>query len=348
MRTFSFVRAQWLPAAFALTLLAAHPASSQKIAEHKIWSTFHKAASAPIDAKYKSYSVEYDLGRPLLYLPAPPALQGLEYKKTGGDLTLVIRHKGFATQPEQVEKRNIIGGDTHEQFYCPIAYSGTSSYELLDKQNNHVLQHFEQNQGTERSPEFNYRWDLDLYLRNACTEELSKKRLQALRDRINYTMVDHNWTVRLGVNAVEGEMPAYQEISKAATEFEKAITEPTLDKNKLLPLVATWEAQLAKADWTNKKAEINRKVANALLGNLCSAYMLLEDYGKLQEKAALYTTKNSGLLEVMGNEDPPAITFEIEKAYTGPIYQIAELTKDNVTANYYVVKYSGALAGPGK
>ncbi|GAA4360914.1 hypothetical protein GCM10023185_27700 [Hymenobacter saemangeumensis] len=314
--------------------------------EHKVWTTFHKTATAPIASKYKTYSVEYDFGTPLLYQPKGPTLGGLNYSKTGGDLLLKITQKGLTTQAGNIERHAVLGGTTNEHFTASLSYQGQVGYELIDKRTNTPLVSFKKNEGTDNSPEFAYQADLELYLQEAFADEVAEKLLSMMRKRIDYTLLDHHWSARLGVNLVEGDLPAYQDISRAAVEFERLLSGPAIEKAKLLPLVAVWEAQLAKADWSNKKAEINRKVANALLGNLCAAYLLLEDYQRLDEKAQVYARENRGVYGVVFGTELPSITFEVEPGFSGPTAGTVELEKDNVAAYYSVVNFSGMLAGP--
>ena len=77
----------------------------------------------------------------------------------------------------------------------------------------------------------------------------------------------------------------YTDLNNAALDMEMAI-EKYIDKPEeaaegIRACVAVWEAALAEADFDNKKARINRKMAGLLYLNLINANIWLEDYDRV-------------------------------------------------------------------
>jgi hypothetical protein len=292
--------------------------------------------------------VEYDLGQPLPYPLPPPRLGTLSYQPTGGDLTLVVRRTNLNVQIGSPERHGQIGGDTNEQFFAVVACDGTIGYDVLDSHTQKMVQTYRRGATSTSTAEFNYLWDLNTYLAGAYRHQLEQNLLDAVQHRIDYATADHNWNVHLTVNQVEGEAPVYQTINQTTADFEKLVGSPTPDKARLSALAAAWESQLAQANWTDKKAAINKKVGLALIGNLCAAYLLLEDYPHLQEKATLYSNKASDVIDTMSGA-LAFLSFEVEDSFSGvpagPANRV-EAVQGTEVKSCYVVKYSGKLAEP--
>ena len=77
----------------------------------------------------------------------------------------------------------------------------------------------------------------------------------------------------------------YTDLNNAALDMNMAM-EKYIDKNEesvagIQACVAVWEAALAEADFDNKKARINRKMAGLLYLNLINAHIWLEDYDRV-------------------------------------------------------------------
>ena len=77
----------------------------------------------------------------------------------------------------------------------------------------------------------------------------------------------------------------YTDLNNAALDMEMAM-EKYLNNNEeavagIQSCVKVWEAALAEADFDNKKARINRKMAGLLYLNLINAHIWLEDYDRV-------------------------------------------------------------------
>jgi len=77
----------------------------------------------------------------------------------------------------------------------------------------------------------------------------------------------------------------YTDLNNAALDMkmamEKYIDRPEEAAEGIRACVAVWEAALAEADFDNKKARINRKMAGLLYLNLINAHIWLEDYDRV-------------------------------------------------------------------
>ena len=77
----------------------------------------------------------------------------------------------------------------------------------------------------------------------------------------------------------------YTDLNNAALDMkmamEKYIDKPEEAAEGIRACVAVWEAALAEADFDNKKARINRKMAGLMYLNLINANIWLEDYDRV-------------------------------------------------------------------
>src|SRR6476661_722665 len=327
--------------ALGLSSLPALPAAAQKVSDKKTWTTYHKAPLVALAPKYKSYSVEYDLGNAVMAIDEQPALQGLEYKKTGGDLTLKI----FAVSPTITEtalqeSNSTYNGKPLTRYAYFITYSVNQGYTLMDEQTKTVLASYKADRGYISTDYYTSVKALDAHVRDEVRPALAKKVFDQVAKRIKFELNDHSWQARLAVNSVEGSAPAYQEISAATNEFITITAAAKPDVEKLRPLVAVWENHLSKVKWDDKKAEINKKIGLALLENLCSAYLLLEDYAAIKEKNNIFQSQNTA---IMFAKQP--LAFEVEKEYSGPIEAINVLMKDGKPGMFAYVPMKGEIGG---
>jgi len=323
-----------LPVLAALALLSTQGATAQKIVETKVWTKVHKAPTVAVPASYKSYSVEYDFGNLVVPLPEQPRLAGLELKKEGGDLVLRIFDKNVRTSQGSLNYSKLLG---RESFTYDVSYSAEYGYELLDRQQNKVLSSFKRTGGKMKTKSFTTQLALDGYMQNTFTSELIKDLLNTAQKRVNFLLADNNWDSQVTLNTIEGEAADYQEINKSVLDFSTAVQGTTPEAAKITPFVTQWEAQLAKVDWGSKKAVVNKKVANALISNLCVAYLMLENYQAIKEKSALFDSQNTGFFGAL----PP--TLDIDNTFSGPVYNTTTVKRDTNSDEFYVVQY-GAFA----
>ncbi|MBO75210.1 MAG: hypothetical protein CMD33_08055 [Flavobacteriales bacterium] len=77
----------------------------------------------------------------------------------------------------------------------------------------------------------------------------------------------------------------YTDLNNAALDMkmamEKYLNQPEASAEGIRACVAVWEQVLAEADFDNKKARINRKMAGLLYLNLINANIWLEDYDRV-------------------------------------------------------------------
>lgn len=312
-------------------LLIIQTSFAQKITKTKVWTKVHQPTSLPLAPTYKTYSVEYDFGNLAVPVTEPPKIQELERTETGGDLLLRITNKNLVLQQGGLESSKFLG---KESFTYPISYTAEYGYELLDPRQNNVLTSFKRTGGKQKTQSFTSQAALDAYMKNQFTSELIKSLLQTSQRRIHYLLSDHLWEAQLTLVKIEGEAPEYQQINQATDAFLAALQGATANAGQLRPLVAGWEAQLAKADWETKKAVINRKAANALLTNLCAAYLVLEDYAALKAKATLFTSRNTGAFGAL------APSFEVDNSFTGPVYRTTQVYRDRELREVSVVQFA--------
>ena len=269
-----------------------------------------------------------------------PQLLGLEFKKADGDLLLKIRVKSVYSADKEL-KLDQTGGK--QKAYYNVAYKADYGYDLVEKASGEVITAYKRECGVFSTPSFSSKTEIDIYLKNALVSDLTKYLVEKVNNRVSYDLVPNKYEVRLVANTIEGSAPAYQEINKATNDFTTLIATPAIDKEKLRPLTDVWENHLQKVNWADKKSEINKKVATALLENLCAAYLLLEDYQKLTLAAELAESKNKGLLSDLSN-----LTFEIDGKYPGPCsFTKTTIKNGKITHDYKPTfgEFAGDLAG---
>lgn len=314
-------------------------ASAQKVSNKKIRTTYYKTPVVALTPKYSSYSIEYDYGDMVVPAGERPHLAGLEYKKADGDLLLKIRVKSVYSADKELK---LDQSSSKQKAYYNVAYKADYGYDLVEKASGEVIAAYKREEGVFSTPSFSSRNEIDIYLKNALVSDLTKYLIEKVNNRVSYDLVPNKYDVRLIANTVEGPAPAYQEINKATTDFMTSLATPEVDKEKLRPLTDVWENHLKKANWEDKKSEINKKVAMALLENLCAAYLLLEDYPKLTLAAELAESKNKGLLS-----DLSTLTFEIDGKYPGPCsFTKTTIKNGKVTHDYKPTfgEFAGDLA----
>ncbi|WP_201979724.1 hypothetical protein [Hymenobacter rubidus] len=292
--------------------LLAVPTHAQKVRDEKMTTTFHKSPLLVLAPQYKTYSVDYDLGNMVMNVNTRPVLQGLTYQPTGGDLLLHLTTKNV-----YITGRRLSESTTNGRYsaYNTVGYNAEAGYELRDAKTNQVLASYHRGGGTTTTQAFNSLRDLNGYLDNAFVSEQARSLLNAMTQRADFVLNPHDYKVDFSLSSVEGEAPAYATINQATTAFKALATGGTpVDKEKLLAVTSAWQQQLARANWEDKKSEINKKIGCALLENLCAAALLVEDYAKLGTYAGDYVKYNKGFL----NSAP--VSFEAETSYGGLAY----------------------------
>ena len=292
----------------ALAGLLTLPAQAQKVQDEKLWTTFHKTPALALKLQYATYSVEYDLGNQVMNVDSRPALQGLTYQKANGDLLLRITTKNLYVTGRKLTTSSTRNGN---EAYYTVGYSGEFGYELRDTKTDQVLASYQKTSGVTNTRVFANPSDLNGYMANAFVGEKSRQLLEAMSQRADFMLNPHDYEAGLTLNTVDGPLPAYTDITKATSELKTLLaSKAPIDKAKLQAAVATWQQHLARVNWDDKKSEINKKVACALLENLCAASLLTEDYAKLGEYAAEYSKRNAGLFS-------RPLYFESDMSYGG-------------------------------
>ncbi|WP_201984641.1 hypothetical protein [Hymenobacter rubidus] len=321
------------------------PAAGQKVASQKVWTTYHKAALVELAPKYKSYSMEYDLPSsdkgmlgnvlakaaehylstlsaveppvpwPTIDVSKPLKLQNLEFKKSGGDVVLKI----FVAAPTfgiQSHLTNTFkdkdSGKSRTQYAYDLLFTAEHGYTLSDATTQTVLASYKGSQRGVRTSYFDSVKELDVYVRNKMQPDLVVQLFDEVVKRADFELGGNTWPARMTVNSVEGDLPSYQEINTATNEFIGALSATTPDLPKIQNLTTVWEKYLVQANWDDKKAEINRKIGLGLIENLCVAYLLLENYEGVREKAAMFENQNRSFFA----KSLPA--FDIAGSYSGP------------------------------
>ncbi|QMU30523.1 hypothetical protein [Adhaeribacter radiodurans] len=314
-----------------LTILACQ-VSAQKVSNKKVWTTYYKTPVVALAPKYTSYSMEYDYGDMVVPAGERPKLPSLEYKKADGDLTLKVWVKNVYPSEKQMTQANVGG---RPRVYYQVSYKADYGYEVIDKTTGDEVATYKREDGTYNTPAFGSKTELDIYLKNALVSDLTKYLVNKVNSRVSYDLSPNKFKVKVVSNIIEGSAPAYQEINKVTSDFTTLIAAPDIDKEKLRPIAETWESHLMKVNWTDKKSEINKKVGNALIYNLCAAYLLMEEYQKLAEIAQLSESKNKGLLS-----DLSAPAFEVELKYPWPGSVPPSETNDTKTRTFYFPRYA--------
>jgi hypothetical protein len=259
------------------------PARAQKVQDEVVAVTFNKAPLLNLKPRYATYSVEYDLGSLAMNTPAPPALQGITYQKAGGDLLLRITAKGV-----YVADRALQEGTTTDGYWCSyrLTYEGDFGYELHDVKTDEVLARHHHGGGLVATQSFKNVRDLNSYVDNAFVGEHTRRELTGTLRLVNFVLNPHQYQTQLTLNTVAGEAPAYADINKATADFKALLAAP--EATRLAALGSAWQQQLTRADWDNKKSDINKKVAGALLENLCALALLTNDYAGMARYAEAY------------------------------------------------------------
>lgn len=293
----NLISQQFLAAgAVALTGLFALPATAQKIQDHKAWGIYHKSPLLTLKPQYSTYSLDYDFGNTVMSVNNRPVLQGLTYQKADGDLLLRITVKGLFVSGRKITESN--NSRTGYSAYYTLSYSGDFGYELRDVKTDQVLARYHKDGGTTTTQAFANRNDLEGYVNNAFVNDKNRQLLNDMSRRADFALNPHDYPAGLTLHTVEGDAPAYAALNKATASVQALLaaspnTPP--DPARLQPLAVVWQQQLAQANWEDKKSPVNKKVANALLENLCATALLTENYPQLGEYAAQYITKNKGL-----------------------------------------------------
>jgi hypothetical protein len=311
-------------------ILSASTAFAQKVENKKIWTTYHKSPIVALKPNYSSFSIEYDFGDMVVPAGEKPALQGLEYKKSGGELVLKMTVKNVYSSDKELKQ---VGGNRPGVYYI-ISYQADYGYDLIQKETGTAVASYKRSGGTFTTQSFGSKTELDIYLKNAFVGDVTKFLVQKVNKRVDYDLSAGKYEVRLLVNTIGGTSPAYQEINKATSDFTASVSASEPDKERLRSAVKVWENQLKKANWEDKRSEINKKAANALIENLCAAYLLLEDYPELVAITDLSEAKNKGLL---ANLFTPS--FDIDDKYPGPCSSSSTLVKNGRVINYNSPKY---------
>ncbi|MBC6992246.1 hypothetical protein [Hymenobacter sp. BT491] len=283
--------------AYGLLALAgglAQPVQAQKVRNEFVWATFHKSPAVSLQP-YASYSVDYDLGNLVMSVPNRPVLQGLTYQKADGDLLLRLTVKSLFVTGRKLNASRTRSGAISQAYYT-ITYKVEAGYELRDPKTDEVLASYHKTNGEVDTRAFDNPSDLNGYMANAFVAEKSQQLLEAMALRADFALNLHDYPVGLTLHTLEGEAPAYAAINQATSDLKAQLASKTpVDKGRVQAVAATWVQQLARANWDDKKSEINKKVANALLENLCAASLLTEDYAQLNTYSAEYDKRNSGV-----------------------------------------------------
>lgn len=292
--TTSFGRlGRWLVPAVGLAAALAVPARAQKVQDERLWTTFHKSPILALKPQYATYSLDYDLGSVVMTVDNRPALQGLTYQKADGDLLLRITVKNFYETGRRLVENN---SGAYSAYYA-VDYKADYGYELRDSKTDQVLASYRNTSGTTTSRAFQAPGALRAYMANNFMGETIRELLAAVSQRADFVLNPHDYKAGLTLNLVDGPAPAYADINKATTDLKALLSSSApIDRAQVQALAAAWQQQLGRVNWEDKKSEINKKVAAALLENLCSAALLTEDYPKLGQYAAEYQKHDTSLL----------------------------------------------------
>ncbi|MFC5270883.1 hypothetical protein [Adhaeribacter terreus] len=346
-KTASAKRSKLFLLALAISALTPLAGIAQKVDANKVWSTLKKAPVMKLKPEFNTYSVSYDFGTLPVQAKEKPELQDLKLQEADGDLNLKITfNKLFivdktqktegtvkaparpGTKPQKAE-----GPVEPPKFYSLVNYMANYGYDLLDKKSGTTLYAFKKKNDIFTTPAFNTVSELNTYLKNSLETDLQAHILDKINKRIKYDFAAQNFEVRVAVNSVTGPSPAFAEINKASTDFAALASEKTPSKEAVQAQIAVWEKHLATADWKGKGA-INKKVANALIENLCAAYMLTGDFAKLKEKVDLFEKNNLG---AAGNAS--TLAFEADQNYPGSNPSVQAIKRKDKMQNYIKSNY---------
>lgn len=332
--------------ALVLSALTPFAGTAQKINANKIWTSLKKAPEMKLKPEFNSYSVAYDFGTLKVTPQEKPELQDLKYVESGGDLTLKItlnklfivdktpKTEGPKVAPKPGAKpQKGEAAPEGTKHYALVNYLSNYGYDLIDKKSETTVYAFKKKNDTFTTPTFNSAAELDSYLKSSLENDLLAHILTKINKRIKYDFTPQNYEVRVTVNSITGPTPAFTEINKATTDFVAAVSEKTAQKETIQPQIAVWEKHLATADWKGKGA-INKRVANALIENLCAAYLLTGDFNKLREKVDLYEKNNAAL-----SANSPMLTFEADQSFPGSNPTLQAVKRKDKMQNYVKSNY---------
>jgi hypothetical protein len=302
------VYSPWLVTLLALAGLVAQPAQAQKVQDEVVAATFAKAPLLSLKPQYTTYSVDYDLGNQMMNTPVSPPLQGLTYQKTGGDLVLRFTAKGV-----YVANRSLQEGTNTSGYYCSyrLTYDGEFGYELRDTKADRVLASQHRSGGMVNTQSFRNVRDLNGYVDNAFVGERTRQELASLLRLADFTLNPHQYQTQLTLNTVTGEAPAYADINKATADLKALLAAGSApDPARLAAVAEVWKQQLARANWEDKKSEVNKKIAGALLENLSVMALLTNDYASMARYAETYAQHRVSTFGF-------PVQFKADMSYTG-------------------------------
>lgn len=319
-------------------LLTAPAAMAQKIVDKTLWTAYHKAPAVALAPQYKSYTLAYDLGNTVTTVENPPVLRPLQVQKSGGDLLLTITAQApLIKEQTLVTSSASVNGKAETRYCYDVLYTAKRGYQLVDAHSSKTLASYEESEGSVRTKEFTSKKPLDAYMRTELMPALAKEMLEGVLKRTEYELADNTWQARFTVNSVAGAAPAHQQITAASEAYIATLATAQPDQQKIKDAIAVWEAQLAQVQWEDKKAELNKKVGLALIENLCSAYLLQENYAAIKEKTTIFDAHN---VENIFGKIPPR--FHVERTYTGPVSAAEPVKRDgSIYMAYYVYFRSG-------
>ncbi|MBC7446554.1 MAG: hypothetical protein H7330_00670 [Hymenobacteraceae bacterium] len=284
----------------ALLLLAAGVllttgATAQKIEEKDLWTTYHKSAMMPLQ-KYKTFAVEYDFdGASPSTTGAVPVIPGLQLtREANPDLVLKI----FARAVDLSGRtRSSVTRDKIARLYYVVTCKGELGYELVEKATNTTLMTRTLRPYSVASKDFVSEGALEEYMEGAFPKEQLRNIIQRVKARVAYELGAQDYRVRVKPSTIETKAAALAELAQTGPALEAAIGE-TPHPEQLQPLIGMWSKHLAQVNWEDKKADVNKKVANALIKNLCAAYLIQENYAGMHEMAKLYADHNKGIFDI--------------------------------------------------
>ncbi len=308
---------RWLAPLLGLgLLLTARPLAAQKTQDEAVWTTFHKTPALALAPRFATYSVDYDLGSMVLNAPSRPALQGLSWQKDGGELLLRITAKSVFVTSRKLHENTTRNGVY--SCYYDLGYSVEAGYELRDVKADAGLASYRRNSGSTATRSFAALADLNGYVANAFVGEKTRQLLDEMNQRADFALNPHEYPVAVPLASIEATRPEYAALNQATADLKAllaAAPNAAPDRAKVAALAAAWQQQVAHINWDEKKSSINKKVANALLKNLCATAMLTEDYAHLGEYAANFAQHNKGFFD----SSPP--DFTTTGAYGGSVSQ---------------------------
>lgn len=333
-------------AALALIVLSPFTGFAQKIDANRIFTTLKKAPEMKLKPEFNTYSVAYDFGTVPAQAKEKPELQDLKFVESGGDLTVKITlNKLFivdktqktegpkvATKPGAKPKKEETA-PAGTKFYSLVNFLSNYGYELIDKKSGVTMYAFKKKNDTFTTPAFNSAAELDTYLKTSLEADILAHILTKINKRIKYDFSPQNYEVRVAVNSITGPSPAFAEINKASADFAAAVSEKMPAKESIQPQIAVWEKHLANADWKGKGA-INKRVANALIENLCAAYMLTGDFTKLREKVDLFEKNNAAV-----SANSTMLAFEADPSFPGSNPALQAIKRKDKMQNYVKSNY---------